>query len=142
MSSRAGDILTDLRDTLRRTGAFAAVTIGPDGDASRWPRAEILLVGLTEMPSDDLPGARWAALKVKVCIRVRSSPQEAVARGLELAAAAQEALLEDRFRSQLCRDLPVGLATELGAVKVAAKVKPAGAGLSFGVVCHFEEVID
>lgn len=75
MPSTAGEILVDIRDTLRGTGSFASVTLGGDKDAARWPRAEIMLVSMNQMPPDDRADGRWSALKAKVYIHVRSAEE-------------------------------------------------------------------
>ncbi len=139
MSSTSGDILTDIYQTLRSDGEFAAVTIGPDNNAARWPRAEVILVSVDESQADDIPTGRWCTMKAKVCIHVRcDKPAEAFARAMGLAESAGEALLDDRFRSQNCRDLPTGKATAIGPLKVEPKVKEPYLAVAFEVCCNFE----
>ena len=139
MSSTTGDILTDICQTLRDGGEFAAVTVGPDNNAARWPRAEVILVSVAESQADDKPEGRWCTMKAKVCIHVRSDePADAFARATDLAESAREALLTDRFRSQHCRDLPTGKATETGPLKVESKVKAPYLAVAFEVRCNFE----
>ncbi len=142
MSSTSGDILTDICQTLRTGGEFAAVTIGPDNNAARWPRAEVILVSVDETQADDMSEGRWCTLKAKVCIHIRCDPgapgAEAFARATGLAESAAEALLTDRFRSQSCRDLPTGKATSIGPLKVEPKVKEPYLTVAFEVRCNFE----
>ncbi len=138
MSSTSGDILTDICQTLRTGGEFAAVTIGPDNNAARWPRVEVILVSVDETQADDTPEGRWCTLKAKVCIHIRcDEPAEAFARALDLAESASEALLADRFRSQSCLDLPVGKATSIGPLRVEPKVKEPYLAVAFEVLCNF-----
>ncbi len=139
MSSTSGDILTDICQTLRTGGEFAAVTIGPDNDAARWPRAEVILVSVDETQAEDMSEGRWCTLKAKVCIHVRcDEPAETLARATGLAESAAEAILTDRFRSQSCRDLPTGKATSIGPLKVEPKVKEPYLAVAFEVRCNFE----
>ncbi len=139
MAGAIAEILTDLAEALRGSGAFRAVTIGPDQDAARWPRAEVLMASTSEERPDDLPDGRWIRLSAKVCIHVRSSGQaDATVRALELAESAQQSLLADRFRGQRCLDLPVGRATEIGPARPEPLVRAPYAAVSFEVRCHFE----
>ena len=139
MSSTAGDILTDICQVLRADDEFAAVTIGPDNNAARWPRAEVILVSVAESHADDNPTGRWCTLKAKVRIHVRcDDPAEAFARAAGLAESAGETLLADRFRSESCRDLPAGKATAIGPLKVEPKVKEPYLAVAFEVLCNFE----
>ena len=74
-----------------------------------------------------------------VRIYVRSGdPADAFDRATELAESAAEALLEDRFRSQNCRDLATGKATAIGPLKVEPKVKHPNLAVTFEVRCNFE----
>lgn len=139
MPSTAGEILVDIRDALRGTGSFASVTLGGDKDAARWPRAEVVLVSMDQMPPDDRADGRWSALKAKVYIHVRSAEEGlALERALDLVEAAQGALLVDRFRGQRCRDLPIGNGTELGPARLEPHLRPPYLALAFEVRCHFE----
>ncbi len=139
MSVDAVDILNDICLTLRGCGAFESVTIGPDDNAARWPRAEVILRSVDESPSVDEADGRWRTLKALVRIHVRSDePAGAFWRVLELAQTACEALLVDRFRSQSCRDLSIGKATEFSALKVEPKVKAPYLAVAFEVRCCFE----
>ncbi len=139
MPSKAGEILADIRDTLRAIGSFASVTTGPDRDAARWPRAEVQLVSIEQSPADDRAGRLWTCLRARLCLHV-SAPEQgsALERAMELTDAAQQALRVDRFRNQRCRDLPVGLATELGPARVEPNVKSPYLAMSFEIRCHFE----
>ena len=138
MSSMIAEILGDLCEALRGAGVFEAVTVGPDADSARWPRAEVLLISTDEKHSDDAPDQRWTELRASVRIQVRAPrPSDALERGLQLAQDAQEAILADRFRGQRCRDLPIGRATELGPAKAAPQVKPPTLAVSFEVRCPF-----
>jgi len=133
------EILHDLGDSLRGTDAFASVTVGPDPDGARWPRAEVLFASADDRRPDDRSDGRWTTLRATVRISVRSSrPGDALGRALGLAGSAQEAILADRFRGQRCRDLPVGRATELGPVQTEPRLKPPHLAVSFEVRCHFE----
>lgn len=139
MSSLIAEILSDLCEALRSAGVFEAVTVGPDADSARWPRAEVLLLSADEKHSDDAPDQRWTTLRASVRIQVRAAgPTDTLERGLQLAQDAQEAILADRFRGQRCRDLPIGKATELGPAKLEPHVKPPCLAVSFEVRCHFE----
>ncbi len=140
MSATVADILTDLRDTLRSTGDFQAVTLGPDADASRWPRVEVILVATEEKQADDAANSRWLTAQAQVRVYVRSTGgADALQRALALAESAQEALLVDRFRGQRCQDLPTGKATELGPVTVQPNVKAPHLAVSFEIRCCEEE---
>jgi len=137
--SNVGEILTDILDALRDTKAFAAVTLGPDSDAARWPRAEVLLVRVERAQPDDSPQGAWWAIRAEVRICVRSTEEtSALERALELAETAQAAVLTDRFRGQRCQDLPIGRATELGPADVEPAVKAPYLMVAFEVRCHFE----
>lgn len=139
MTSTAGEILTDIRDTISGTGAFAEVTLGSHKDSVSWPRAEVLWASLDQAQADDTPGSHWLTLEAKVCVYVHSTGErKALDRALDLAQTAQEALLADRFRGQRCRDLPVGKATELGLTKVERGTRSPYLSLVFEVACHFE----
>lgn len=139
MSKTAPEILTDLCDAVRGTGAFHSVTIGPDEDATAYPRAEVLLVSTDEARPDDTADTRWTTLQATIRIHVRSHEHaDALERSLELAGLAQEAILTDRFRGQRCKHLPIGRATELGTAILVPRVKSPYLAVSFEVHCHFE----
>ena len=139
MSSQARNILTDIRDTLRAADLFAAVTIGPDADSTQIPRAEVNLIGVDESLADDSPTGRFYTLRAKVCVHVRChKPSDAFARALDLAASACETLLTDRFRTNRCRDLSTGKATETGPLKIEPKVKKPYLAVAFEIRCNFE----
>ena len=139
LSSAIGAILTNIRQTLRGTGAFAAVTVGPDTDSACWPRAEVGPISVDHARADDTPNDQWCALKTEVRLHVRSTGQgEALSRALELAESTQEAILTDRFRGQQCRDLPIGKATELGPIRLDPAVRAPYVCAAFEVLCHFE----
>lgn len=137
MSSTAGDILVDLRDVLRASGLFAEVSIGLAPDSARFPRAELHLSAVKETTPDDNPAARWLTLRTRLAITVRGAGAEHL-RAWELAELAQAALLADRFRSQRCRDLPTGRATELGVAELSPHAKPPLAEVSFEIRCNVE----
>ncbi len=139
MSSKARDILTNIRDTLRVSDIFADVTIGPDSDSAQIPRAEVNLIGVDESPANDRPTGKFCTLRAKVCVHVQChKPSNAFARALDLAASACEALLTDRFRNDDCRDLPTGKATETGPLKIEPKVKKPYLAVTFEIRCNFE----
>ena len=140
MSATVANILIDLRDTLRSTGDFQAVTLGPDADASRWPRAEVILIATEEKQTDDAANSRWLTVQAQARVYVRSTGgADALQRALVLAESAEEALLADRFRGQRCQDLPTGKATQLGPVTVEPNVKAPHLAVSFEIRCRFEE---
>jgi len=139
VTSTEAAILTDLCETVRATGAFAAVTIGPDADSARWPRAEILFESLRRIPAEDRADAFWCALTARVRISLRLASGSAdPQRALDLAETVGQALLVDRFRGQRCRDLPIGRATELGPTQLKTDLKQPYLAASFEVRCHFE----
>ncbi|MCK4626069.1 MAG: hypothetical protein KAV00_12205 [Phycisphaerae bacterium] len=139
MSSQARNILIDIRDTLRVADLFAAVTIGTDADSAQIPRAEVNLIGVDESLATDSPSGRWYVLRAKVCVHVRChNTSDAFARALDLSASACEALLADRFRTNMCMDLPTGKATETGPLKIEPKVKKPYLAVTFEIRCNFE----
>jgi hypothetical protein len=138
MPNTAGEILVDIRDTLRSAGLFSTVSIGADADAAAAPRAEIAFIGLDESLADDVPRGRQSKLRARVAIHAKpGSSGDVLDRLLDLAGQAGEALLTDRFRGNRCRDLPVGRATEIGRVSPEPGVKPPAQAVGFDVYCHY-----
>lgn len=139
MPNQTGEILADICEVLHGTGLFAGVTLGPDRDAARWPRAEVMFLSVDQVLADDSHGGHWFTLKARAHVYARSAEEgSTLQRALELANAAQSALLIDRFRNQRCRDLPVGSATDLGPVRVDPPLRPPHVALAFEIRCHFE----
>jgi hypothetical protein len=139
MSAPTADILADMRDALAAAGVFAAVTIGPDADSARSPRAEVLLADLEQARPDDRPEGRWLALRARVRIVVHHpDARGALERALELAQAAEEALLADPSRGGRCQDLPTGPSTEIGPAKVEPGTRPPYLAMSLEVCCRLE----
>jgi hypothetical protein len=139
----ADDILADLRDALRATGAFAAVTVGEAGGSARWPRAEIVFESLDDSPADDAASAAFRQLRASVRILARGSADGgALARCLTLAEAARAAVLADPHRGGRCRDLPIGRATEPGPVRLGPPVRGPHLAVRFEVRCHFQSEED
>jgi hypothetical protein len=137
--TKVGEILTDILDAIRNTEAFAAVTLGPDNDAARWPRAEVVPITIEHLQPEDAPEGQWCALSAQVYIHVRSTEKASgLERALSLAGTAQAAVLTDRFRTHRCRDLPIGKATELGPAKFKPEVRSPYLAVAFEVRCHFE----
>ena len=131
--------MANIGETLRGTGAFAAVTVGPDTDSACWPRAELVLLSVDHASADDTPNGQWCALKAEVRLHVRSTGHgQALSRVLQLAELAQEVILTDRFRGQQCRDLPIGKATELGLIRLKPEIRAPYVCATFEVRCHFE----
>ena len=138
MSSISGEILNDISQTLRTSGLFKSVSLGLDHTSVHLPRAEVILVSVQETQPDDAASGMWYTLVSTIRIHLEAqNPAESFARGLELVESAQQALLVDRFRNQLCQDLPIGKATEFGAVKLEPPVKSPNLVLSFDVRCHY-----
>lgn len=133
----ANQILQDLVSVLRACGHFATVTLGTVGDTAA-PRAAVHYEGQDFFSADDRPAARYVRLRCRVTIHTRCSHAgEQAARELDLSAAACEALLVDPYRGNLCRDLPIGKATEIGRIESAPTNRPE-VETSFAVRCHFE----
>jgi hypothetical protein len=137
MSNTAGEILLDIRDTLRSAGLFSSVTVGADADGAGAPRAEVVFTGLDESPADDAPLGRQVTLRARVVIHAKLGPPGGVLdRLLDLAGQAGAALLSDRFRGTRCRDLPIGRGTEIGHVSPEPSVRTPQA-VGFDVRCHY-----
>lgn len=140
MTSIAGDILKNLRDTLRAASVFESVSLGADADSAACPRAEVTLTGVEELAPEGLADGAYRRLKAAVRVLARAAaPGEALTRALALAETARAAVLVDPFRGDRCADLPIGRATECGPLRPEPHVKPPTAAVTFEVRCHFED---
>lgn len=132
-------ILADIVQTLREAGGFSQVVLGQAPAGADLPRASVRFDGLDESRPDDRPDGRWFRLRARIVIHTRSAgTSEAVTRTLELSRSAAAALLEDPYRGQRCRDLPIGKATEVSHCAASAAVKLPEAEATLTVHCHFE----
>jgi len=139
MASEAARILENIVEALRSAGVFASVALGEQGSATEVPRANVLPECEETLRPDDLADARWVRLSARVVLRTRAdSGSEGLSRLMDLHRAAADALLADRFRGGICRDLPVGMATELGRAEIARGVRRPELEMSFPVRCHYQ----
>ena len=139
MASETAAILESIVETLRSAGVFASVELGERGSATEVPRANVLPECEETLRPDDLADARWLRLSARVILRTRADNRaEGLSRLMDLHRAAADALLADRFRGGLCRDLPVGRATELGRAEVARGIRRPELEMSFPVRCHYQ----
>lgn len=138
MPATASEILQDVLQTLRSTSQFAAVTLGAGPDLAV-PRAWIEYQGQEVFRPDDSPTGRHMRIRAKIVIRTRTqSPAQSVARLGELCESAVSALLADPYRGRRCKDLPIGLATEIDRVEPDPTVASPEAQASFLLRCHME----
>lgn len=138
MASTASDILQDLADTLRATGQFAQVTIGPGGSNTAVPRANVLYESTEDFQPDDQPDQRWARLRSRIAIRTRcQDPAAAVTRANDLCAPAAAALMTDPYRGGRCQVLPIGRATEVGRCDLMTTLRRPEVEMSFSIRNHF-----
>jgi len=139
MAATSSGILQDIVSTLRSSGEFALVTLGRTDDQAQVPRAHVLYEGQDTFQSDDTPDSRWGRLRARVIVHTRcGSAAEGLGRANDLCDSAGRSLLDDAFRGQRCRDLPIGCATEIGAIEVVAGIKRPEVEISLDVRCHFE----
>lgn len=138
MTATSTGILDHLAATLRDAGLFAEVGVGESPASTSVPRARVLPDGAETFDADDAPGPWWR-LRARVVVTTRGADGEARAVApVELAEAAAEALLADPYRDGLCRDLPVGRATEIVRVDPLEARSPQAAAVVI-LRCHFEE---
>jgi hypothetical protein len=139
MAAKASHILQNLVQTLQTVKDFASVTLGASGDTTL-PAAWVLHESLAYHASDDST-ARWGRLSASIVIHTRDdAAAQALQRATDLADLAATCLLADRFRGQLCQDLPIGKATEIGPSHLASGVRRPDIQIRLDVRCHFEEV--
>jgi hypothetical protein len=139
VSSTVNDILDDLVSTLRTSGNFKLVTLGEAGSTTVIPRASVLYEGLEVFPADDSASTQWTRLKAKIHIRTRSNDtSEATKRCSELCEEAASDLLDDPYRNEKCKDLPVGRATEVSSAEPRGNLKHPEVEIHLDVRCHFE----
>lgn len=140
MASAVTAILKDIVSTLADAGLFATVSLGKSASDSAVPRAHVIYEGHDTFPSDDSSSNLWGRVRARVTIRTRSDDLAGgVTRAADLCTSAAEALMGDPFRGQLCRDLPIGPATEIGQSEIASDVRRPEMEITFRVRCHFEQ---
>jgi len=139
MSSVTTDILQDLTQTLRNSGLFQSVTTGSRGTDTAIPRAAIICEREETLAPDDSASSRWGRMRAIVKIHTRCGTSSyATSRLADLVAAVSEALLADPYRSGLCRDLPIGRATEIDGCRAATDLKRPEIEAGIDIRCHFE----
>jgi len=139
MASVATNILQHIVASLRAAGPFALVTLGEPGSSSAVPRATLSFEGLEQFRSDDTPDTTWVRLRARVTVHTRSpSDSDLAARVIDLCDLAAAAILAEASRDGLCRDLPIGLSTEVDRVQPAPDVRRPAASAGFEVRCHYE----
>jgi len=140
MASKAADILDDVVETLRASGAFGAVCLGPAASQTDVPRAEVIHEGVEMLRPDDSAGTVWCRLRASVNIHTRAADAAVgTRRADELAEAAGQALLADPYRNGNCVDLPVGAATEVQRTRPAGNLKRPETAVTVELRCHFEK---
>ncbi len=139
MPSVAVAILEDIAKALRVSGLFKDVRLGQGSSATVVPRAHLAYDGHDVFLSDDGPGSLWVRLRARVTVHTRSGDQDdGSRRAVDLCAAAAGTLLQDPHRQQRCRDLPIGLATEIGRTELTPGIRRPEVEAVFDVRCHFE----
>lgn len=139
MASTETAICRDAAAALAASGLFAETHVGLDAASNAVPRASVAVEGREVFLSDDRPNGLWVRLRLRVFVRDRAdNVGDGVARTADLCAAAGAALLADPKRGGLCRDLPVGRATELGATDKVTGVRRPAVEASLAVRCHYE----
>ena len=139
MASVVTEILQDLLEALRATGKFRLVSLGEAPSATDVPRASVLYEGQESLQPDDSASATWHQLRISVSVHTRSTEAaEAITRSNELCEEAMGALLQDPYRGNRCRDLPVGRATEIGRSQLVRGLKRPEVEVTFDVRCHLE----
>jgi hypothetical protein len=137
MNGTAWQILQHLRDRLRSSELFAAVTLGLDPSSTVCPRVEIVLAALEQRPCDDLPQGNWLCLRAQLRLLTRQGQgSDGQERALSLAEQAQQTLLADSYCGGLCQDSPLGRAMELGSLSRLPDKPPVDA-LAFEIRCHY-----
>ncbi len=138
MASTASEILQDLADTLRATGEFAQVTVGPGGSNTAVPRASVLLESAEYFQPDDSPTGQWVRLRSRITIRTRNQDASAaVMRANDLCTSAAASLMTDAYRGGRCMALPIGLPTEVGRSDLSTSLRRPEVEMSFGVRNHY-----
>ncbi|MBS3734482.1 MAG: hypothetical protein KGY99_06095 [Phycisphaerae bacterium] len=138
MTSTERAILEDAYQALAASGLFAATSIGDGGASNAVPRASVTFEGRDVFISDDRPDMLWMRLRLRVVVHDRAADAaDGAGRLAALSAAAGEALLADAYRSGLCRDLPVGRATEIASADPVAARRPE-VEVALRLRCHFE----
>lgn len=118
MSSTVSNILNNLVEVLRDTGAFATVQLGGDESNSAVPRAVVIHENIETIVSDNDFHLRYHRFSARILIRVHSAlPAEATARLADLATVASDAIMADPYRNSNAQDLPIGMATEIFKVR-------------------------
>lgn len=140
MNQPCSAILNDIVQSLRQCSRFSAVSLGLSPEMAL-PRATVKIEGFEVVEADDSATARWGKLTATISINVRDEAAgKAATRAVQLAEAATAALLADPFRSGLCKDLPIGRATEVGIARLTPLVRQPDSEISITIRCHFEEV--
>jgi hypothetical protein len=138
MPATVGLVIADVVAALRRCGRFELVTAAPT-DSSQTPLAAVLLEGTSLPACDDRPDAAWLRVELRVVVRAAGGdPAAAIVRAAELCDAAAAAIMADPYRGGLCRDLPCGRATEVGAAELSHTAPRPQAQMSMAIRCHAE----
>jgi len=139
MATAASAIMGGIVEAIRATGLFELVTEGAFDGSSAAPRAAVLYESQEPFPSDDSANARWLRLKTAVVVHVRDNVASAgAARAAELCDACAAAIMLDPYRGGLCKDLPIGMATEVGAAELTNGLRRPEIEMTFPIRCHFE----
>ena len=139
MTTEASQILEDPTESLRSTNVFRRVTLGEAPAATETPRADVICDGQEAFQPDDSAAGRWMRLRASIVIHMRSSDsREAIERFDELCRTAVDAIVTDPYRNQLCGDLPIGRATEVGRIEPVRGLKRPHLEATISVRCHFE----